>query len=830
MRQDCINAVEQALGRALKSGEAQRIEQRIREQKIQLATKDRAKYLQMTEAQRLHEAAKAAAEQLKADAAVKQKRIALTVLANQHLADYFDSQPGSILDNAPRVMAEQYDGYGNNRSAESSFHAIYKQYTAELSGEIEKFGPKLLGLLQNDKALEPVFRELRGEDTGITLAKAFAAKLNATFESMRIRFNNGGGMIGKLEDWGHPQAHSDYLVWKAGRDGWVGEIMPLLDRARYVKEDGMRMNDAELKDFLNHAWESIAYDGGMGKTPGQAQGSGMRANRGSAHRQLHFKNAGTYLQYHKKFAEKSLMATLVEHIQQMSRDIALVETLGPNPDLMMRTFLDKGRQEAMESGLAKDYIDEKTAEAQRLYDDIAGKPAPLAGSLRFARGASFLRQWLNMRLGSAVLSSLADESTVFATVKAWDMSMSQYLVNELAALGSAQARREARELGLGLDTLLFSINRFASDEMASGLAHKLSGAVIRASGLSFMTEARRQAFGALMMSKIGGLVSAHDRLQDLHPGDNSLLLSKGITDAEWAVWRMAAQESVRGNKLLTARAIMAVPGVELSLRQKAADRLMGIVLDETGIAVIEPGARERQQAKIPYTHIALGTGQMGRGSAIGELGRSMLQFKSFPIAMIMRHYSRVLGKTGNVNKVQYVTALMAGMTIMGALAVQLNEIASGRDPLEMDNGRFVLRAMAKGGALGFYADYLYSQTNMQGTDSAAAIAGPTFGLAKQVLDLTQGNAVQAALGEDTDFGAELLRFMKGVTPGTSIWYTKSAIDHLFVQDLQEMASPGYLRRIEQRANREFKQRYYWRPGKALPDRAPNIDRALGSGR
>ncbi|EIC30590.1 MULTISPECIES: hypothetical protein [Methylomicrobium] len=49
MRQDCINAVSRALGRALKTGEAQRIEQRIREQKILLANRNRAKYLQMSE-------------------------------------------------------------------------------------------------------------------------------------------------------------------------------------------------------------------------------------------------------------------------------------------------------------------------------------------------------------------------------------------------------------------------------------------------------------------------------------------------------------------------------------------------------------------------------------------------------------------------------------------------------------------------------------------------------------------------------------------------------------------------------------------------------------
>ncbi len=141
MRQDCIQAVSIALGRALKVGEAQKIEQRIREQKILLANKDRQKYLQMTEAQRLQEAAKGAAEALKAEAAKKQQRIALTVLANQKLTHYLENQPGLMIDSVDRILAPKFDGQDNTQSAESKFKAIYNEYTRELSRHIESFGP-----------------------------------------------------------------------------------------------------------------------------------------------------------------------------------------------------------------------------------------------------------------------------------------------------------------------------------------------------------------------------------------------------------------------------------------------------------------------------------------------------------------------------------------------------------------------------------------------------------------------------------------------------------------------------------------------------------------
>ncbi|WP_152428966.1 hypothetical protein [Methylomonas sp. MK1] len=93
------------------------------------------------------------------------------------------------------------------------------------------------------------------------------------------------------------------------------------------------------------------------------------------------------------------------------------------------------------------------------------------------------------------------------------------------------------------------------------------------------------------------------------------------------------------------------------------------------------------------------------------------------------------------------------------------------------------------------------------------------------MNLTQGNMIQAIQGDDTHAGAEALRMIKGLTPGSSLWYAKGALDHLIFQQVQEMVSPGYLRRMEQRAQREFKQRYWWKPGTDFPQRKPDLERA-----
>jgi hypothetical protein len=441
---------------------------------------------------------------------------------------------------------------------------------------------------------------------------------------------------------------------------------------------------------------------------------------------------------------------------------------------------------------------------------VAGTGMP-AGNEILARWASAVRSYLNIRLGSAVITSFADDATALVTARALNMSGTDYLLNQLKALGSEEARRQARALGFGLDTALFAIDRFGQENLANGFAAKVSSAVIRASGLSFMTEARRQGFAAMMMHQLGDMVQRYDALEKLDSADHSLLLAKGIIEADWQIWRQAKPENWQGTPVLTAREILNVDG-DAKAVQEAADKFQGIILEETGNAIIEPGARER----------AMTSGRLQPGTVLGELGRSILQFKSFPITMMTRHWRRMFNDSGKISKAEYTAAMILGTTLIGAVGVQLNELLNGRDPLDMKQPSFWGRAALKGGSLGFYGDFLQSQSSQHGTSAFAGMLGPSLGLAEELLNLSQGNIIQALQGEDSHAGAEALRTLKGLTPGSSLWYAKAALDHLIFQQAQEMVSPGYLRRMEQRAQREFKQRYWWKPGTDQPQRAPKF--------
>jgi hypothetical protein len=174
--------------------------------------------------------------------------------------------------------------------------------------------------------------------------------------------------------------------------------------------------------------------------------------------------------------------------------------------------------------------------------------------------------------------------------------------------------------------------------------------------------------------------------------------------------------------------------------------------------------------------------------------------------------------------VAYGAALTTGMTLFGGLALQLKDLASGKDPRDATTAKFWGAAFVQGGGVGIFGDLLYTGMggdNRAGVPNWVNLLGPVLGSGFEAANLTAGNLGQAARGENTHAGAEALRFARSHLPFVNLWYAKAALDHAGLQDLQEYLSPGYLARMRRRARTEWGQDYWWRPGQTLPRRGPN---------
>lgn len=75
-----------------------------------------------------------------------------------------------------------------------------------------------------------------------------------------------------------------------------------------------------------------------------------------------------------------------------------------------------------------------------------------------------------------------------------------------------------------------------------------------------------------------------------------------------------------------------------------------------------------------------------------------------------------------------------------------------------------------------------------------------------------------------------MQFLRFYTPGSSLCYSRQAVDRLVWDQLQWLADPKAgqaFPRKEQFWRREFGQKHYWRPGRTLPERAPDPAMAVG---
>jgi len=105
--------------------------------------------------------------------------------------------------------------------------------------------------------------------------------------------------------------------------------------------------------------------------------------------------------------------------------------------------------------------------------------------------------------------------------------------------------------------------------------------------------------------------------------------------------------------------------------------------------------------------------------------------------------------------------------------------------------------------------------------------GPTYGTAADVWELTKGNMDEYLAGRDTHAAAEAIRLGKSLMPIANVWWVQPMMDHGIMNALQENASPGYLARVQQPAQHDWGQGYWWRPNETTSGREPDVNIAFG---
>jgi hypothetical protein len=780
---------------------------------------------------RMIEAAKATMQDIADEAARKvanaQRQVLKTAETETRLTDAMSRQTGWTRS---RALVEDY------QRSSAYIDGIKRDATRNLIDLIEAAGSKkganvgrqaLMVLfdaqnpaMSRDLALE-VFAQGNG-GTGNAMARAGAQAWLEVTEGLRQRFNAAGGDVRKL-DYGYlPQAHDQTRVLAAGRDAWAQKTLPKLDRSRYLREDGSRMSDAEVLDILRNAWETISSDGANKRAPGATLGKGAKANAHGESRELHFKDGEAYLAYLKDFGRGSMYDAMIGHIGGMSRDIGLLERYGPNPEAQQKLQFDLAeRHDGKRQGFAGQ-IAENMAGPEAQWSVLSGA----SGNAHYARIAQIGQNIRNVetfgKLQGAVLSSITDLGTYFVTTGYNKLGYWSALTN-IAKAATKSDRAFLNAHGLIAESMISDLNRWAGENIANNWSGRIANSTMRLSLMNAWTDTLRRGFSMTMMQGLARL--SRTDWQGLNAFDRYRMESKGLTEADWNLMRSAQMVQHRGADFITPDAIYATGHADAP---QVVAKMIGLIADEAEIAVLNPDLTTRA--------ITSGGGSQ-KGTVGGEFARSVSQFKAFPIAMISRHWRRMLdtpsgmqGAPVMASKLGYSAALMVSLTALGAIAFQTKQIITGKDPVDMTKPKFWAKALAQGGGLGFVGDMLLNDTadDRSPLDTfGKMLLGPAFGSLAELYELTKGNADEAMAGKNPHFGAEAVRFARSHAPLVNLWYGKAALDHAVLNGVQESLSPGYLARIQSKAKKDWGQQYWWSPRDTLPQRAPDLSAVAG---
>ena len=760
-------------------------------------------------------------ERAKQQVRLQKYQTALQAIRNTQTAKVVLDYDGGATRGVRTILARDSRGRATWNNVENQAKNILGQAHATMAEGLSQLRSRWLGFTRDRQMLRDSIRELFAEATGNKRASTFAKTWAKAAEDLRQRFNRAGGAIPRREDWGLPQSHDSVLVGRASEADWVDFTLARLDAEKMVDPaTGQPFTPPALRAVLQQVYQTIKTNGVSDMTPGAAGGTKL-ANRRQEARFLTFKNADAWLEYQERFGSSNLYGTMMEHLQAMSREIALLETLGPNPAAGFRYLQDlahkaEDRPLARQANEAIFRLVNGTGDANR---------SPFVANL-----FGGIRNWnVAGKLGAAALSAISDLGFIAQTARWNGMSITRTFGRYLSQLNPANEADRILATRIGITALSWSeaysnVGRFSEiGGTGGGAVGKFSAAgatmaeaVLRASGLNAMTDAGRRAF-ALEFG--ANLAEAFGKDLDKVEGFFGEGLRSRLTPEDWAALRTTRTVDHKGARFFVIDELMAREDLPLSRRQALAAKVQGYLNNELLYAVPEPDALAR---------VITTAGGQARGTIAGEVSRNILQFKSFPIAVLSLHAQRAIAAgqmRGTWTGIKYAAQGIIATTALGYVAMQAKQIAKGKDPRDTTDPATWAAAFTQGGGLGIYGDFLFSDANRFGQGPVTTMLGPTAGLANDLAKLTVGNVQELLKGEDTELAAEVVGFGSRYMPGGNLWYTRLLLEREVFDQLALTADPvGTRRRFQrqQKRAREEASGYWWRPGQQAPDRAPEI--------
>lgn len=842
--QDCINSIQGAVEGGLSGQELEEVLETLQQRQRLIQARDRSLSLE--------EAAMKAADELKANAEMAKKIEKRNAYINyrrkweaiQYVRDNWKDNYRLGIESL--LVGTSFTGRSSKLSIGAQQKALSQSYIGGLLNDMHKDG--VLPLLTSGAVDRDVSRalwqlnktepNLKGIDgNAVTIAK----NIRKWQEAARIDANRAGAAIGQRDDYITRQSHDPHKMWRHGEEEWKRFMRNNLDPVTF-------QNVPDVDRFLSEAFEGLTTGVHLKATTGKGgfKGPANLAKKISQERVLHFKDADAWHEYNQVFGTGSIRESVIGSLDHLGESTALMRRLGTNPGNTLSQVYDALIRDL--SGKAKKDFQEYTAEggkASNYFKELDGTTRiPVKGSL--ARFGANLRAIENMaKLGGATLSAISDLPIAAMELRYQGENLLSSMGNLLKGLVEGRKSDEQKEilsqLGIFFDGMRGDvISRFSLDDSLGGKLSRAQHLFFKLNGLQWWTDSMRSSVALMTAHGLARKSSVpYEALGDL----SRTLELYGIDSAKWDLLRLSPQKAANGKTFITTESIDNIPseaigsylesqGLKVSdaavseVRDDLKSRLTTYITDRTSHGVLEPDVKTR----------AIWRRGTQPGTVQGELLRFVSQFKSFTTAVIQKTYGRELYGRGmmptehgtafspikNLGKaiangqgeMLAMAQLMTLTTLFGYAAMSAKDMAKGRTPRDPNDGATWMAAMLQGGALGIYGDYLFGEVNRFGGSFTQTMAGPAIGLGEELLGLWNRGRLTLS-GEDGDLMAASFRTALSHTPFINLFYTRTAMDYLFLYNVQEWLNPGSIRRMQRRIEKDNNQEFLIRPTEAI---------------
>lgn len=731
---------------------------------------------------------------------------------------YTRVQEATNLPNLLEKISDEVEvAYNRNRG-------LAQRFIAE---NTEKFRPKLAGLRHPVRDMDDIAYAAWGENVRDPTAKLLAQEIFEVYDYMRRLANMWGAAIPVNPNRRLPQTHDRLKVGAVPKDQWVDEHLSRLDWD-LMRYDDKPIPAASRVEILGRVYDAIRTDGNSRITPGHTSAEHL-ASRLSKERFLYYKDAKSYLEMQKKYGSGNIFQQTIAMIDSMSRDIATLEKLGPNPNGMKNFLANAVNKKAADAELVKPTRRGKTqvkkaAEALELFDRqynlhnllvLNGEENVMAQTMATARTAV-----LGSLLSSAYIPNLFGDLFMANFVRfANRLPATTYITSYLRHfIPNRENRLRAVRSGLIADSatsMAQSYQRYFGPMDGAMWSQRYSDVVLRASFLTPHTQAMRWGFGMEMMGQLADLrTTSYDNLPFV-----KMFRDNGITEADWNLLRSTPVHEEGGATWLRP--------VDLADRAEGNSAQNQLVANKF-LDMLQVLTREAAPVSTGRVRAMLGQ-DLSATSLSGQVMRTGSALMSFPFTILMVHGKKLMNMDPK-DGVRNAAAFFAFLTLAGAFITQTREIIGGRDPMDMTTPDFWLRSIVNGGSLGIYGDVIFGAIEAsQGGVASEFATGPMVEFYDRTSGLT-GAGVKALFGqEDSDLSVEAIRWLR--LYGPRIWQMRLLLDRTIYDTLMQHADPEAYRRLRQMERKRLTERnqgMWW--GVGQEPRAPDVGAVVGGSR